>query len=82
MLRGIFLLREAKPSQEHIMIKLIPFENLFCQYGIFVKTRSRTSKAMAFPAKMTQPSSRARTTQYQEKFVNVVVLAVESNALC
>ena len=36
---------------------------------------------MAFPAKMMQPSSRARTTQYQEKFVRVVVLAVGSNAL-
>ena len=36
---------------------------------------------MAFPAKMMQPSSRARTTQYQENIVRVVVLAVGSNAL-
>ena len=42
-------MREVKPSQERIMIKLLPFKNLFFgQYDIFVKTRSRMSKAIAF----------------------------------
>ena len=84
MLRGIFLLREVKPSQEHVMIKLLPFENLF----FFLANTTFSSKPVTerqrlwrFPAKLTQPSSCARTTQYQEKFVRVVVVAVESNTL-
>ena len=76
----VTLVKEATPSPDRKMTKLLTFDNCFPQFDILAKTRSEVTTATRF-SRQNEAGSPASFTSYRENLVHVVVLVLESKGL-
>ena len=72
--------QEVKPSPECKMIKVVTFLSCFRHYDVFAKTLSKMATAITF-SRQNDAGSSARSAQYWESVILMVILILQSKGL-